>query len=159
MLKHDARKSAYKLVGKILYNERNIELAIKEARMRTTGHTGGAAGGHAYVSDPTAQTAVRLVSALKSVTLDDGWVVRQPERWMRVVKCAYASCYPYEAKAMRYYYGGHSAVSTGERFGMDESTVYRIRNEFLHLATELACQIDLVRVIDDSELRGQSPHG
>lgn len=105
------------------------------------------------MSDPTAQQAVRLATELKAVTLDNGWTLRWPERWLRVIGCAYDNCYPYEARAMRYYYDGHTAVMTGEQYGMDQSTVYRIRAEFLHLATELACQYGLVRVVSDEELR------
>ena len=152
MKKHEIRKNAYKFVGKILSNQHSIERAVKEARLQPGGHSGGG-GGHAFVSDPTAQQAVRLATELKAVTLDDGWILRWPERWWKVVKCAYENCYHYEARAMRYYYDGHTAVRTGEQYGMDQSTVYRIRAEFLHLATELACQYGLVRVVSDEELR------
>ncbi len=152
MKKKDVRNKAYRLVEKVLRNQRGIERAVKEARLQPGGHSGGCAG-HAFVSDPTAQQAVRLATELKAVTLDDGWTLRSPERWLKVVKCAYENCYPYEARAMRYYYDGHTAVRTGEQYGMDQSTVYRIRAEFLHLATELACQYGLVRVVSDEELR------
>ena len=86
MKKHEIRKNAYKFVGKILSNQHSIERAVKEARLQPGGHSGG--GGHAFVSDPTAQQAVRLATELKAVTLDDGWTLRWPERLLKVVKSA-----------------------------------------------------------------------
>lgn len=153
MKMRDARRNAYRIVEKILRSQQAIELAVAEARaMKGGGHTGGSTG-HAFVSDPTAQQAVRMVSELAAVTMDDGWVVRSPEKWLRVVHHLYDECPATESKAMRYYYGGHSAVETGLYCAMDESTVYRIRQEFRHMATELACQYGLVRVVTLDEKR------
>ena len=152
MKKQDVRNKAYRLVEKVLRNQRGIERAVKEARLQPGGHSGGCAG-HAFVSDPTAQQAVRLATELSVVTLDDGWTLRMPERWLTIVNHLYAECPATESNAMRYYYGGHNAVETGAHCAMDESTVYRIRQEFRHMATELACQYGLVRVVSDEELR------
>lgn len=149
MQKYDTRKSAYKYVGKILRNHQEINKAVKEARemQQCGGHTGGNGDGHSYVSDPTAQQAVRLATELRSVTLDDGWTIRRPEKWLRVIELTYRACYPYEEKAIRYYYAGHSALKTSEECGMDQSTFYRMRSDVIHIATELACQFGLVRVV------------
>ena len=150
MKKRDARNNAYRLVERVLRNQRSIERAVKEARLQPRGHSGGSAG-HAFVSDPTAQQAVRLATELKVVTLDDGWTLRMPERWLTIVNHLYAECPATESNAMRYYYSGHTAVETGLHCAMDESTVYRIRQEFRHMATELACQYGLVRVVAQDE--------
>lgn len=150
--KKEVRDKAYRLVEKILRNQRSIERAVKEARMQSGGHSGGGSG-HAYISDPTAQQAVRLATELQAVTLDNGWTVRLPERWLKIVQHLYRECPATESRAMRYYYSGHSAVETGVYCAMDESTVYRIRQEFRHMATELACQLGLVRVASVEEMR------
>lgn len=152
MKKQDVRNKAYRLVEKVLRNQHGIERAVKEARLQPGGHSGGCAG-HAFVSDPTAQQAVRLATELRAVTLDDGWTLRSPERWLTIVNHLYAECPATESNAMRYYYSGHNAVETGAHCAMDESTVYRIRQEFRHMATELACQYGLVRVVNAEELR------
>lgn len=152
MKKCDARNNAYRLVERVLRNQRGIERAVKEARMQSGGHSGGSSG-HAYISDPTAQQAVRLATELQAVTLDNGLVVRLPERWLKIVQHLYRECPATESRAMRYYYSGHNAIETGVYCAMDESTVYRIRQEFRHMATELACQCGLVRVASAEELR------
>lgn len=152
MKKRDARNNAYRLVERVLRNQRGIERAVKEARMQSGGHSGGSSG-HAYISDPTAQQAVRLATELQAVTLDNGLVVRLPERWLKIVQHLYRECPATESRAMRYYYSGHNAIETGVYCAMDESTVYRIRQEFRHMATELACQCGLVRVASAEELR------
>jgi len=152
MKKRDARNNAYRLVERVLRNQRSIERAVKEARLQPGGHSGGSAG-HAFVSDPTAQQAVRLATELRAVTLDDGWTLRRPEMWLRVVRHLYDECPATESNAMRYYYSGHNAIETGLHCAMDESTVYRIRQEFRHMATELACQYGLVRVTQVVELK------
>ena len=65
----------------------------------------------------------------------------------------YAECPATESNAMRYYYNGHNAVETARYCAMDESTISRIRQEFRHMATEMACQYGLVRVVSVEELR------
>ena len=150
MKKRDTRNNAYRLVERVLRNQRGIERAVKEARLQPGGHSGGSAG-HAFVSDPTAQQAVRLATELKAVTLEDGWTLRRPEAWVKLVHYLYKECPATESKAMRYYYSGHNAIETGLYCAMDESTVYRIRQEFRHMATELACQYGLVRVVSSVE--------
>ena len=50
---------------------------------------------------------------LRAVTLDDGWTLRMPERWLTIVNHLYAECPATESNAMRYYYSGHNAVETG----------------------------------------------
>ena len=152
MKKCDARNNAYRLVERVLRNQRGIERAVKEARMQSGGHSGGCSG-HVYISAPTAQQAVRLATELQAVTLDNGWTVRLPERWLKIVQHLYRECPATESRAMHYYYSGHSAIETGVYCAMDESTVYRIRQEFRHMATELACQCGLVRVASAEEMR------
>lgn len=57
------------------------------------GHTGGTGSGHAFVSDPTANAAVRMVSPVDTVEVHFGpaicgerehLVVRYPEKWLKV---------------------------------------------------------------------------
>ena len=63
-----------------------IKMAIHE---RKHGHgtctfTGGAGTGHCHIPDPTAVQAIRNAVELESVTLEDGFRVLHPERWLRV---------------------------------------------------------------------------
>ena len=69
----------------VLYNEREIRLAVYETKNATAGHTGGAPSGHAYIADPTAVQAVRNSVELPMVTLSDNKTLYQPERWLAFV--------------------------------------------------------------------------
>ena len=69
----------------VLYNEREIRLAVFEARNNSVCHTGGSPSGHAYIADPTAIQAVRNAEELPSVTLSDGKTLSLPEKWLSVI--------------------------------------------------------------------------
>ena len=74
---------------RMFYREKQIERAVSEVRNDNGGgHTGGG-NAHALVSDPTAVQGIRAASEVKTVVLDDGIVVRKPERWLRIIKNTY----------------------------------------------------------------------
>lgn len=74
---------------RMFYREKQIERAVNEVRNDNGGgHTGGS-NAHALVSDPTAVQGIRAASEVKTVVLDDGIVVRKPERWLRIIKNTY----------------------------------------------------------------------
>lgn len=149
MKKTDERKKAYHVIETMLVKQKQVERAIVEARAEQTGgRSGGGSSGHAFVSDPTAQNAIKAAEPLRVVTLDDGYRVFWPERWIWCLNKTYEECQEVERKAMHYlYYSNHSVRETAEHENMDESTAYRIRHEFRHMCTELACQLKLVNVV------------
>lgn len=69
----------------VLYNEREIRLAVYEAKNAVAGHSGGAPSGHAYIADPTAVQAVRNSVELPVITLADGKTLSWPERWIAFI--------------------------------------------------------------------------
>lgn len=74
---------------RMFYREKQIEMAVNEVRNDNGGgHTGGS-NAHVLVSDPTAVRGIRAASEVKTVVLDDGIVVRKPERWLRIIKNTY----------------------------------------------------------------------
>lgn len=148
MQKTDTRKKAYALVKRVLYNIKEIERLVEEAREDTHGcHTGGSSG-HAFVSDPTANAAIRAADELHAVRLSDGFVVYRPETWIRVIKKVYNDCPAFERDVMQTYFDGHGAEETGEMYYLSDKMVYYNRNEFLSFAVAAACQAGLVYVID-----------
>ena len=83
-MKKSCRAMAYQRVETMLRNQTAIERAVDEARAEQRGgHSGGGSSGHAFVSDPTAQQAVTAALPLSSVTLDNGYVVREPEKFSK----------------------------------------------------------------------------
>lgn len=149
MKKTDIRKKAYNVVEMMLVRQKQIERAVTEARAEAArSRSGGGASGHVFVSDPTAQQAIKDAEPLRMVTLDDGYRIYHPEKWLWCLQSTYEECQEVERKAMHYfYYLNHSIRETAEHECMDESTAYRIRHEFRHMCTELACQLNLVNVV------------
>ena len=148
-MKRDCRAMAYNRVETMLRNQTAIERAVDEARAEQRGgHSGGGSSGHAFVSDPTAQQAVTASIPLRSVTLDNGYVVREPERWLGIIHYLYEHFPAADASTMRYFYDGHSAVETSMKFSIGGSTVYYIRDDFRAMGVELACQYGLVSVVE-----------
>ena len=141
------RNRAYKQVSMILKNDRAIETAVNEIRHgKHGGNTGGAGSGHAFVSDPTAIAAIANAAPIGAITLADGYIVRQPEKWLRVIKYLYYIFPKLEGKAVRYYYDGHTAIETSIKFETSERNFYYILEDFRQACVELACQYGLVQV-------------
>ena len=148
-MKRDCRAMAYNRVETMLRNQTAIERAVDEARAEQRGgHSGGGSSGHAFVSDPTAQQAVTASIPLRSVTLDNGYVVREPEKWLGIIHYLYEHFPAADASAMRYFYDGHSAVETSVRREISERSVYNICDDFKAMGVELACQYGLVSVVE-----------
>ena len=70
MQKTDTRKKAYALVKRVLYNIKEIERLVEEAREDTHGGHAGGSSGHAFVSDPTANAAIRAADELHETYFD-----------------------------------------------------------------------------------------
>ena len=148
-VKRDCRAMAYQRVETMLRNQIAIERAVAEARAeQRSGRSGGGSSGHAFVSDPTAQQAVTASIPLRSVTLDNGYVVREPEKWLGIIHYLYEHFPAADASTMRYFYDGHSAVETSMRREISERSVYNIRDDFKAMGVELACQYGLVSVVE-----------
>ena len=148
-MKRDCRAMAYQRVETMLRNQTAIERAVAEARAeQRSGRSGGGSSGHAFVSDPTAQQAVTASIPLRSVTLDNGYVVREPEKWLGIIHYLYEHFPAADASTMRYFYDGHSAVETSMRREISERSVYNIRDDFKAMGVELACQYGLVSVVE-----------
>lgn len=149
MQKTDTMKRAYATVMHVLYNLREIQRLVDEARQEpySGGHSGGSAG-HAFVSDPTANAAIRAADELQSVRLNDGFVVRRPETWLEVVRQVYAGVPSFERDVMQTYFSGCDRIATSEQYHISEATVYFYRGELLASMVAAACQAGLVYVID-----------
>ena len=147
-MQRTAREMAYNRVEFVLRNETEIRRTVNERRaeLSANGHSGGGSTGHAFVSDPTAIQAIKAVEPLKAVTLNSGYTVHSPEKWLDIVTLMY-SHYP-QADMMRYFYAGHNAIQTGEKFHFSERQVYYLRDDFRQMGVEIACQYGLTRVID-----------
>ena len=140
------RALAYNMVERMLRNYDDIADAVREARAGRKRTSGISGGNRAQISDPTAQTAITNITPLSCVELPNGYKVFQPEKWLSIIARAYREFPQTEARAMRHFYTGKTAVWTAVMYSIDESTVYRIRADFRQYLVELACQYGLVKV-------------
>ena len=93
-----ARKIEY-----VIRHQREISDAVTESRFLSGGHTGG--GGHAFISDTTASSAIRRMAEVRFVSFEGSAIRRAqkgrrrtvrlvrfsdgleyPERWLRLVE-------------------------------------------------------------------------
>jgi hypothetical protein len=142
------RSRAYAVVRSIFKLEREIRLAVIEAKTaQKKDLTGG--GGHAFISDPTAGQAARLMTEVKMIKMEDGKTVYRPEAWLKVINLTYKLTPDKEADIMRRHYAGERFTSISEDgCGYALPSLYVFRTSFENLAVEIACQFGLVKVIE-----------
>lgn len=142
------RSRAYAVVRSIFKLEREIRLAVIEAKTAQKKDLSGG-GGHAFISDPTAGQAARLMTEVKLVTMEDGKKIYRPEVWLRVINLTYKLTPDKEGDIMRRYYAGEKFASMStEGCGYELPSLYVFRRSFENLAVEIACQFGLVKVIE-----------
>ena len=130
----------------IFRREKEIKQAVWEAKNDSRGHTGGGNSGHALVSDPTAAAAMHMVDEIRTVTLDDGFVVKWPERWLSVIHATYTKCAG-SAGALKLRYAGCGYVEACNELHVGKSTYFSMLNDADNFALAAACQLGLVKVI------------
>ena len=141
------RVKAYSIVDRMFRNQRAIEIAVAEKRCgnRSFGARGGGSG-TPHISDPTAREAIANIMPISAVELPNGYTVRDPETWLKVIHYVYSEMAEPDRTVVQMFYSGKSAIAVSIECHVYESTVYRLRSECRHMATELACQYGLVRV-------------
>lgn len=142
------RIKAYSIVDRMFRNQRSIETAVLEARSgdRASCNARGGGSGTPHISDPTAREAIANIMPISAVQLPNGYTVRDPETWLKVIHYVYSEMAEPDRKVVQMFYSGKSAIAVSIECHVYESTVYRLRSECRHMATELACQYGLVRV-------------
>ena len=133
-------------IESIFRREKEIKQAVWEAKNDSRGHTGGGNSGHALVSDPTASAALHQVEEVREVTLPDGYNVRWPERWLRVIDATYEK-YPASKRALRLRCSGLPYADACEELHIGKSTYYAMLNDADSFAFAVACQLQLMRAI------------
>lgn len=126
--------------------QKQIEQAVYEAKNDSHGHAGGGTSGHAFVSDPTASAAMHMVDEIRTVTLDDGFVVKWPERWLSVIHTTYSRCAG-SAEALKFRCSGRGYVEACNELHVGKSTYFSMLNDADNFALAAACQLELVKVL------------
>ena len=132
----------------VLYCEKEIRLAVMEAKICPAGFTGGCPSGHAYIADPTAVQAVRNASEVLVVEIFGGKRLAFPERWLAMVDKlrAWASRDPIMYGVLHDRYKHVTARESVERLhtsdGVYKDRLRRIRDQ----AKLIAAKFDLIEV-------------
>ena len=129
-------------------HEKEIREAVAEAKLSTGGHTGGAPTGHTYISDPTANQAIRQADEVRVVNLESGSKVEWPERWLSVINAVRAWCGEdfIRSEIFKRRYKGEGYVSSCCDLHIVQQTYSLILRDIRDYAIKCACQMQLVKV-------------
>ena len=141
------RHGAYRRVEAVFRRQKAIEQAVYEIRASSgCTHDKNRTPGSSYISDPTAMTAIRNMDEIKSVALDDGFVVQYPERWLKVISTTYDSCGDSSA-AFRLRCAGRRWDEACAELHIGRSTYFTMLDDVTHFALAAACQMGLIRIV------------
>lgn len=139
-------------IEKRFYQYEKIKLAVWEARHDSGANkTGGNGSGHAFVSDPTANAAMRESMPLYAVTIEIGKneveTVKQPEKWLKVIEATYKRYKggPIE-QLLKRRYAGESHTQICMELCISQNVYYCMLREVSRFSLACACQEGLVRV-------------
>lgn len=145
------KNKQFRTIEKFLYNQRQLEKAIREAReeLTGTGKKGDNVGGGKTnsVGDPTGSMAIKLASPLKSVVVEGLGTVFKPETWVKVMDDAYAAQDIYAQKLLRARYYDRKAKPTALAidFHIGETTAYDWCKQFVWEVVARAAAAGLIR--------------
>lgn len=146
------KSSIISYIEKRFYQYPKIKAAVFEARNDAAhAHTGGNGSGHSYVSDPTANVAIRAATPLKAVTItilkNQPEIVRRPEDWLSVVEATYKK---YKGditeSVLKCRYAGENNLTTCTDLHISKNVYYCIVREANNYALACACQLGLIKV-------------
>lgn len=138
-----------RLIEAIFYRECEIRKAVKDARLDAAMHYGelGHRSGKGFLSDPTAVQAIKNMQEVQQVVLHDGFIVRYPERWIRVIDGTYSIFDDMGKQVLKSRYSRKTHFNTCYELHIGSSTFYRIIETARNFATAAACQLGLVQVM------------
>ena len=135
------------LIKRVFAWENDIRAAIYAARNdRPRGEK--LIGGGKYGGSPTENQAIANITPLKSVTLPNGFILRQPEKWINVIESTYDY---FSDKLMRdaFQRGSHGQRywHICEELHISKSSFYNIMVRGEDFAVAAACELGLISII------------
>ena len=146
--KHILRFPMSKLVVEIFKHEGFIRKRINELRNDTPTSNKTAIKGHAFISNPTEHQALRNITPIGKIQCDDGFVVKQPEKWLKVIDATFDFCQDNNSrKILRAWMDGNKSVTRiSIDLGISKTSVYDIRVTLQNYAVALAAQYGLIDI-------------
>lgn len=140
-----------KYIEKIFYNYDKIKQAVHETRNDPAGNkTGDNSSGHAFVSDPTSNMALREAMDLHKVIIDmgknqDSMVIQHPEKWLKVVDYTYKFFKgKTTAEVLKRRFAGESYGDTCNTLNISRNIYYCYLQEGMHYGQLCAVGLQLM---------------
>lgn len=140
-------------IEKHLFLYQKINAAIAEAQAAalygTSNRDKSGGGGHAFVSDPTAQRACQLADPVARVVIDEE-VIRRPETWLKIIEVTrdrYKGTLIGEMMDRRYL-KNQDIMSICMDMHIDRSTYFDWRQNIVTFAALAACQAGTLKVYE-----------
>lgn len=135
------------LIKKVFAWENDIRAAIYAAR-HDRPRREKLPGGGKYGGSPTENEAIANITPLKAVTLPNGFILRQPEKWIHVIESTYDY---FSDKLMRdaFQRGSHGQRywHICEELHISKSSFYNIMVRGEDFAVAVACELGLISII------------
>lgn len=146
-----------KYIEKIFYSYDKIKRAVEEVKSDpASNRTGGNNSGHAWVSDPTANVAIRAATPIAVIVIEtrkgmESDRIREPEKWLRVVEATYEYFSGrMTADVIRRRFSGESYGDTCDMLHISKNIYYLHCEEALHYASLCAVGLGLMSPFPNS---------
>lgn len=149
------------LVEKMFYYYHRIKNAVETARAeqgfyKSVEKTGGGSSTHAFISDPTANLAMKRYTPIAKVIINadrlDEEIIANPEKWLTVVEqtfCFFAEEELVSDVLNRRFFQNEPMAKTCIDLEIGDDKYYRLRDIGITYARECAIQLGLIKVFGE----------
>lgn len=135
--------------------KREVEIArAEQGYYQSGGKTGGGSSNHAFISDPTANIAMKHYQPIAKVIIDaeklNEQIIAQPEKWLVVVEQTFMffddDPAPVSEVLRRRYLENESIIRSCIDLEITDDKYYKLRDIGIGYARECAIQLGLIKV-------------
>lgn len=152
----------FRLLEKMFWHYNDIKREVDEIRAemgyyQSHKSDGGASSNRAFISDPTASTAMRRIGNIHKVVINSGKIdedtIIEPEKWIVTIEQTMAYVRKeqlvYEILNRRFM-KNEPMPTTCIDLEISKDKYYRLRDAGLYYAKECAIQLGLIKVFEDA---------
>ena len=151
-----------RLLEKMFWHYNEIKREVEEIRAemgyyQSHNSDGAASSNRAFISDPTASTALKRAGDIRKVIINSGKldedVIVEPEKWIVVVDqtIKYSKKEPLMHEVLsRRFIKNEPMPTTCIDLEISKDKYYRVRDAGLYYAKECAIQLGLIKVFEDA---------
>lgn len=148
----------FRLLENVFWHYKQIKKEVEEIRSemsyyQSQKNDGGGSSNRAFVSDPTASTAMKMTEKIPKIVIDSGKLTEEtivnPEDWLIVVEQTmnYMNAEEFVGEVLRRrFFRNEPMATTCIDLEIDKNKYYAFRDIGLRFAKECAIQLGLIRV-------------